>query len=119
MLMSGDEYLIKDISTSNACENCGRKSICTELAQLCCPIRLGQDTIGVIGLVAFSQEQQQELVHKGPNLLAFMRKMAELVAAKVLEVEAMQRTIALKKQLQIVLNFVTEGIIAIDQQARI
>jgi len=119
VLRRGDEYLIKDISTSNACENCGRKSICTELAQLCCPIRLGQDTIGVIGLVAFSQEQQQELVHKGPNLLAFMRKMAELVAAKVLEVEAMQRTIALKKQLQIVLNFVTEGIIAIDQQARI
>lgn len=119
VLRSGDEYLIEDISTSNACEKCGRKSICMELAQLCCPIRLGQDTIGVIGLIAFSQGQQKELVHKGRDLLAFMRKMAELVSAKVLEVEAMQRTMALKKQLQIVLNFVTEGIIAIDQQARI
>lgn len=119
VLKQGNEYLIKDVSTSNACEKCGRRASCVELAQFCCPICLGKETIGVIGLVAFSQKQQQELVNKSEHLLKFMRKMAELVAAKVLEVEAMQRTVLLKKQLETVLNFVTEGVIAIDQQARI
>lgn len=119
VLQRGNEYMIADVSTSHACESCGRRDSCAELAQLCCPIRLGADTIGIIGLVAFSAQQQQELAEKGPQLLVFMRKMAELVAAKVLEAEAMQRTLLLKNQLATVLNFVAEGIIAIDQQARI
>lgn len=119
VLSQGKEYLIKDIGSSQACGDCGRRMFCTELAQLCCPVQLGQETIGVIGLVAFSQKQQLELADKGQHLLGFMRRMAELVAAKVLEVEAMQRTVLLKKQLETVLNFITEGIISIDRQARI
>ncbi|WP_346353714.1 sigma-54 interaction domain-containing protein [Azotosporobacter soli] len=119
VLSGGNEYLISDVSTSHACENCGRRDSCAELAQLCCPVLLGQETIGVIGLVAFSAKQQRELAEQGPQLLVFMRKMAELVAAKVLESEAMQRTLLLKNQMETVLNFVAEGIVAVDHQARI
>ncbi len=119
VMLRGNEYLIDDVKSCAACENCRRRASCTELAQLCCPIMLGKETIGVIGLVAFSEKQQQELVEKGRKLLVFMRKMAELVAAKSLENEAMQRTLLLKNQLETVLNFVAEGVIAIDRQARI
>ena len=119
VMLRGNEYLIDDVKSCDACENCRRRDTCTELAQLCCPIMLGKETIGVIGLVAFSEKQQKELAAKGRKLLAFMRKMAELVAAKSLENEALQRTLLLKNQLETVLNFVAEGIVAIDRQARI
>ena len=71
---------------------------CLELAQLCCPIMLGQQAIGVIGLIAFSREQQLELVSKGARLLQFIRKMAELVAAKAAEKDGLNRTVFLKNQ---------------------
>lgn len=113
------ECIITDISTHTACEVCEKRTTCLELAQLCCPIIIGREAIGVIGLVAFSVKQQADIASRGEQLLVFIRKMAELVAAKVIEKEGLDRLVFLKKQLETVLNFITEGIIAIDESARI
>lgn len=113
------EYIITDVRTSDACEVCEKRATCMELAQLCCPIILGKKAIGVISLIAFSQEQQLELANKGERLLTFIRKMADLIAAKVVEKSSLNRLVFLKNQVETVLNFVAEGIVAIDHTAQI
>lgn len=112
-----EECVITDISTNNACGACEKRATCLELAQLCCPIIIGREAIGVIGLIAFSPKQQNEIANRGEHLLIFIRKMAELVAAKVVEKEGLNRLVFLKNQVETVLNFITEGILAIDDNA--
>lgn len=119
VLEQGSEYVITDVRTSDACEACERHATCMELAHLCCPIILGKEVVGVIGLIAFSQEKQNELIEKRGQLLPFIRKMAELIAAKAVEKDALNRMVLLKNQMETVLNFVAEGIIAVDHLARI
>jgi transcriptional regulator with PAS, ATPase and Fis domain len=119
VLEQGKEYLITDVRTSDACESCERHATCRELAQLCCPVILGTEAIGVVGLIAFTKERQVDLAEQGKSLLEFIRKMAELIAAKVVEKDALNRLVFLKNQMETVLNFVVEGIIAVDHVARI
>jgi len=114
-----EEYIITDVSTHTDCNSCEQQASCTELAQLCCPIILGKEAIGVVGLIAFSEEQQLELRHKYKQLLVFIRKMAELIAAKAAEKDSLNRIIVLKNQIETVLNFVVEGILAIDAEAKV
>lgn len=114
-----EDYIIADVQNHNACGACEKKATCPELAQLCCPIIIGREAIGVIGLIAFSETQQKEITSRGEHLLTFIRKMAELVAAKVIEKEGLNRLVFLKKQVETVLNFITEGIVAIDENTRI
>lgn len=113
------EYVINDVSTYKDCAKCDKRASCMELAQLCCPIIVGTKAIGVIGLIAFSPKQQLELTKKDERLLSFVRKMAELIAVKVVEEDSLNRIVFLKNQMETVLNFIAEGIIAIDQDAKV
>jgi len=114
-----EEYIITDVSTHTDCNRCEQHDSCMELAQLCCPIILGKEAIGVVGLIAFSEEQQLELRDKHKQLLVFIRKMAELISAKAAEKGSLNRIILLKNQIESVLNFVVEGILAIDSDAQV
>jgi sigma-54 dependent transcriptional regulator, acetoin dehydrogenase operon transcriptional activator AcoR len=113
------EYVMTDANTDHECVNCAKKATCKELAGLCCPIIIGTKVIGVIGLIAFSSERQLELCSKNERLLTFVRNMAQLIAAKAIEQDSLNRVVLVKNQLETVVNFIAEGIIAIDQTAKI
>lgn len=114
-----EEFIVTDVKNNDTCDTCDKRPTCMELAQICCPILLGKEAIGVIGLIAFSRGQQQDIANKGRRLLHFLRKMAELISAKVAEQEGMKRLVLLKNQLETVLNFIAEGVIAIDHTANV
>ncbi len=119
VILYGKEYVITDVRSDLACEACEKQSTCLELAQVCCPISLGRDTIGVISMIASSREQQLKLIDNKNNLLDFVRKMADFIASKVVEKNTIYRLFLLNNQLETVLNFVAEGIIAVDDSAQI
>ncbi len=52
-----------------------------ERAEICTPIICGNDTIGIIGLVAFNEEQKQILSDAKRNMVGFVERMADLLAA--------------------------------------
>ena len=119
VIHSGQEYVVADVEHDQACGACGKKTVCLERGQLCCPIFLGKDAIGLISLIAFTGEQQQTLLTRQERLLDFIRKMAELLSVKAAETDTVARLLVLKNQMETVLNFVAEGIIAIDVTARV
>lgn len=53
-----------------------------ELAEICCPIRTDGKVLGLIGLIAFTEEQRSIMIHKTLALRTFLQSMAELIAGK-------------------------------------
>ena len=53
-----------------------------EMAEVCCPIKIENNTIGLIGLIAFNEPQRQLLMKKIAEFSKFLRSMAELIAGK-------------------------------------
>ncbi len=115
VLYNAKEYIIPDVKKSHECQRCDKFTVCPTRAQLCCPILSGNEVIGVLALIAFSSEQQKEITDKGQQLMNFIRKMADLMSSKVAEQESVKRLIVLKKQLETVINFIAEGVLAVDQ----
>lgn len=79
LLKSGKEYICKDAlfdKEYNQQEG--------ELAEICCPIKMEGQVLGIIGLVAFNQVQHSHIVNKSQNLLLFLNRMAELIASKLM-----------------------------------
>lgn len=107
ILRTGTEYIIEDAQSDPNYWGCEG-----ELAEICCPIKTEKQGLGVIGLVAFTEDQRLLLIRRKKTYLKFLRKMAFLIAGKVSEVNA-------RNSMRTVLQSIQEGIIAIDEEGRI
>ncbi len=79
-----------------------------ELAEISCPILLDGKVIGIIGLVAFTEEQREKIVQKHETLSLFLDRMADLIASKLSETHK-------KNQLKGIFESMHEGLIALDR----
>ncbi len=80
-----------------------------ELAEICCPIILNGEVIGLIGLIACDNIQKNIICSNNKHLLQFLEKMAALIASKLAET---QNNVKLKA----VLDSINDGIISIDHK---
>lgn len=103
VLSTGNEYIIEDALTDPI-----YLGVEGELAEICCPIKIDDQVIGLIGLVAFNESQKTTLLQKPHDLLNFTKKMAALLASKVLEVE-------FSEKLETIVESIHEGILSVDQ----
>ncbi|SHJ74228.1 PAS domain S-box-containing protein [Geosporobacter subterraneus DSM 17957] len=117
-LQQGEGFLIENPGEHEACFRCSEKTHCREYAQVCCPIKNDTETIGVIGLIAFSQEQKSAVLHNKNNLMEFLNRMADLIAVKLVEEEKTEKIKLLAKELETVLDAVDRGIIAVNQEGK-
>lgn len=114
VLQSGKGVIIDNPGKNSVCLACEAQQYCSEMAQVCCPIVVEKQTVGVIALVAFTAKQKETLLGQQQSLFGFLDKMADLLASKVIEQEQLTQLEDTKIQLETVLNTVHEGIIAID-----
>ena len=71
VLKTGNAHVInKDIEQS--CKICSSREHCKELADICTPIKLGDENLGILGIAAFTQEQKQKLLSKDKELRDFV-----------------------------------------------
>jgi hypothetical protein len=54
-----------------------------ELAEICCPILVGSEVAGLIGLVAFTPDQQEKMAARANIYLNFLREMSMLISGKL------------------------------------
>ncbi len=114
VLQSGRGVIIDNPGKNSICLACEAQERCLEMAQVCCPIVIEKEIVGVIALVAFTMKQKETLLGQQQSLFGFLDKMADLLASKVTEQERLTQLEDTKIQLETVLNTVHEGIIAID-----
>ncbi|NLD19964.1 MAG: sigma 54-interacting transcriptional regulator [Clostridiales bacterium] len=87
-----------------------------ELAEICTPIVLAGEIIGIIGLVAFNEGQKRILVDTTRNMTDFVEKMADLLAAKADQQETLENVEVSRDEMSTVLETAHEGIFALDRK---
>jgi transcriptional regulator with PAS, ATPase and Fis domain len=118
-LTQGKSLIIKNPRKHFICTECQNIENCEELAEVCCPINVGNETVGVIGLIAFDEEQRNAIINNETNLMNFLNRMADLISAKLTEEENTEHIKLLARELEIVIDSVDRGIIAADHKGNI
>lgn len=76
--------IIKDVKNELHCSKCKHFSSCKELANLGYPIFFKEKVVGVIGIIAFTEEQKNKLLFKTQKLEEFLKYMSLLLESKLL-----------------------------------
>jgi sigma-54 dependent transcriptional regulator, acetoin dehydrogenase operon transcriptional activator AcoR len=118
-MISKKSYIINNPKYEAVCIDCGNREECIEFAEVCSPIILGENVIGVIGLVALSEKQRDNLIKNSDNLLNFLKKMGDLLGSKLTETEIIEKEKIIHKQIETIIDSVDDGIIAIDEMRNV
>jgi len=107
ILRTGREYVCMDVRQD---PNYNQKE--GEYAEISCPIQVESQIIGIIGLIAFTPEQQSKMSARSDTYLNFLRRMSELIASKLIESQS-------NSKLASMLESMPEGLLAADLEGRI
>ncbi len=87
-----------------------------ERAEICTPITCKGKAIGIIGMVAFTEEQMRILADTNRDIIGFVERMADLLAAKSEQQETLENVEISRDEMSTVLETAHEGIFAFDQK---
>lgn len=93
---------------------CSRLSTCAEQATICVPIKQGKKTIGVLGIIAFDEEQKKQVVRDGDVYLNYLEKMAYLLEGKYSEYQSNMEKKALSDRMKGILDTINSGVVLYD-----
>ncbi|MBI9011848.1 MAG: sigma 54-interacting transcriptional regulator [Clostridiales bacterium] len=118
-LNTGFEYIVESPREEEVCQDCERKNICEEYAEVCCPIFIDEEVIGIIGLVAFDEFQRDEIISNKLNLLNFLKQMAHLISTKLIEHQQKEVLLTQSKQIEVLFNYIDTAVIAVDTTGQV
>ncbi|NPV71428.1 MAG: sigma 54-interacting transcriptional regulator [Firmicutes bacterium] len=114
VLRSGAPCLVSRPREDPACSTCDKHDRCRETCHLAFPLSLEDQPVGVLSLVAFTEEQRQRIVHRQVEYSSFLHHIARLVAMS-LRSEVTSRKLAEERdRLNGIVDAIAEGIIAVD-----
>ena len=118
-LNTGYEYIVESPREEEVCQDCERKNICEEYAEVCCPIFFNEEVIGIIGLVAFDEFQRDEIINNKLNLLNFLKQMAHLISTKLIEHRQKEVLLTQSKQIEVLFNYIDTAVVAVDTTGQV
>ncbi|NBG88080.1 sigma 54-interacting transcriptional regulator [Isachenkonia alkalipeptolytica] len=113
------DQAVTDKLQSMTCRDCSYRDQCLELANLCAPISVDGEILGLISLIAFDDDQRQRLVDNQEAYRKFIDKMANFLESKMIEEHSKHQISIQKVQLEAILNGVDEGIISVNAKGEI
>ncbi|SKC83321.1 sigma-54 interaction domain-containing protein [Maledivibacter halophilus] len=88
ILHTGKMGMIKNVRKEFGCKKCEKNYYCRELANIGFPIHKKGEVIGVIGIIAFNEEQREILISSLKKISEFIKYINELFVNKILLLEA-------------------------------
>ncbi|WP_343346073.1 sigma-54 interaction domain-containing protein [Terrisporobacter petrolearius] len=110
---------IDDAEQNDICKFCSNNGNCKEYAEVCCPITLDGYSYGVVGLIAFNEEQSSIITDNAKDLTNFLGKMADLISNKLKAQNKTEELELEKKKLEILLNGMNKAVVSIDTRGNI
>ena len=110
---------IDDSEQNDICKICSNNGNCKEYAEVCCPITLDGYSSGVVGLIAFNEEQSSIITDNAKDLTNFLGKMADLISNKLKAQNKTEELELEKKKLEILLNGMNKAVVSIDTRGNI
>ncbi|MEG2174434.1 MAG: sigma 54-interacting transcriptional regulator [Oscillospiraceae bacterium] len=80
-LETGQQYFIHHPTEDTVCMLCKGRSTCHELAELCIPIKLGDETIGVLGMCAFEDMARRNFIDNFEGFARFESQLSQLISS--------------------------------------
>lgn len=119
ILRTGSREIIYNPGKEGLCESCPKRNICQEEIEISMPIRLGKETIGVIGLVGSSREQKERVLDNESMYLELLEQIADFISVKAAEVAELKRRTVLLNTLDCVINHVERGILIFGRRDQV
>lgn len=119
VLSTGQSLFIEEPGQHLLCRGCLRRNSCDEQAELCTPIILQGEIIGVIGLICFDEQQKERLMADLVTYQEFVIQIADFISAKAYEKMEAQRAHQMVELLNQVMSQVDKGILILDNEKRI
>ncbi|KMY54042.1 hypothetical protein AC623_08720 [Bacillus sp. FJAT-27231] len=116
---TGQPVVIEKPGYVQVCERCRFYGNCSETGEICAPITYEGQSIGVIGLLAFNEEQRKILFDNTEGILTFLSKIADLLASKLHEHDMIQQLTINTEKMAKIMNLVNQGIIVLDEKGTI
>ncbi len=99
---------------NEVCTLCKNKKNCKEYAEVCCPIILEDEIIGVIGLVAFDLLQQREIIDNKDHLVDFLESMAALIGSKISEERQREKIALQSREVDVLIDYIDRGVMSVN-----
>lgn len=119
VLATGKTQLIEEPGKHKFCTLCPKQGCCDEKLELCTPIKLNDEIIGVIGLICFEEEQKQRLLEDVEFYQIFILQIAGFISAKAYEHRENERNQVITNLLLQVINNVDKGVLILNQNNQI
>lgn len=119
VLSSGKQYIVLSPREDEICKNCTTSNLCKEKLEVSTPIILGNKTIGVIGLICFTDEQRNNFISKKEKYSKFLKQISSFISSQVyifLETSIIESQ---KNLLTNILDKIEEGIIIYDNDFQV
>ena len=118
-LKGSGTLVVEDPREVALCVDCTGRDQCRETLGMCTPIILDGQAIGILSIVAFTSEQRDRIMASLASFVAFLEKMAELIATKMAEHRLITAIEERSRELEAVMNHIPQGVICVDAQGRI
>jgi PAS domain S-box-containing protein len=97
------------------CQHCSRRDSCPDTAEICIPITMKNEVIGVLVLVAFNDEQKMTILNQQKKLVDFVARISDLLSMAISSRLLADKLDYMATEYETVINSVKDGIIAIDK----
>lgn len=118
-LITGENHIVKNPGAHYLCEECADKDCCIEKMQVCNPIKLNNEIIGVIGLICSNEEQKEHLIKNLDFYLEFLSQIGEFISAKAYEYSENKRDQMMVELLKQVIDSVDKGVLITNNDSEI
>jgi len=114
VLKTKEHLILKNPRKQLLCQNCTRKNSCFSEAMIICPIKFNQKVYGVIGVETTNKESVPDILSNSDHYIRFLSKMADLLVAKLVEAEYLQKLKQKTKELEISVDLLQDGILLVN-----
>ncbi|MED1607556.1 sigma 54-interacting transcriptional regulator [Cytobacillus kochii] len=115
---TGKTIVVDKPGFNDICRSCSHFGHCTEQGEICIPIKLENEVIGVIGLIAFDEKQKKRLfAHQEENTL-FLEKISDVIATKVKEYSFFQQQLIAEQKISTLIHYMDQGVIMLNQHGQ-
>ncbi|AFM26147.1 sigma 54-interacting transcriptional regulator [Desulfomonile tiedjei] len=101
------------------CKECVRRPGCSEKAEICVPIKYKKESVGVIGIIAFTEDQKHRFLEFAERYCNFLQKMASLLEAKYSEIQILIENELLRSRIGNIINHLHEALLLFNDKGMV
>lgn len=118
-LLTGEAKIIQEPGKSSLCSMCPKIQKCDEKFEVCTPIKLGGEVIGVIGLVCFDEAQKMHILEDFDTYMEFLQQISDFISIAAYEKKQMERSEMLLKSLNLIIDRMDRGVLLLNRSNRV